>query len=123
MTTPEDAPTPSSGRVSISRDALRADLLQLRLDLNRDIEEALRRKADLSLVLEMRLALDKLSRGEFTEAQERGIDERVRLAAKDAKDDTWTSRERLTMVVQICSTVAALAVSLLLAAHGLGWIG
>lgn len=104
-----------NGRVSVSRDALRADLLDLELRLTKTITSALAEKADrsdfdrltgsLNQVVEWRL---KAERGEFTRAQEQEVISIIHNTLKDRGKEAWTTTSRRLAILGAFVTVIGL---------------
>lgn len=114
-------------RVSVSRDALRADLAEMELRLRVFIEAELRGKANQYDLVELGKRVKDLEdlrrardRGELTPALERQI--RSLASAEDdleqAKD--WTGRQRVMAVVSLLIAATMLFLSILLAIYGGG---
>lgn len=107
------AESEGNGRVSVSRDALRADLLDLELRLTRSISAELAVKADqssvdrlagsLNQVVEWRL---KAERGEFTRAQEQEVVTIVQNTIRERGKEAWSATSRRLTVLG--ATVAVL---------------
>lgn len=98
-------------RITVSRDALRADLAEMELRLRVYFDDQLRHKADLATVVLHAQALDALGRGEFTDAQTRSITEIAEHVLEENTGRTWTKRERWIGVVALVLTVLSLALS------------
>jgi hypothetical protein len=105
-------------RISVSRDALRAELAEMELRLRVYFDEQLKHKAENTYVLDIAHKLDRIDRGEFTEVHERAIAARIdrRLGEKSAT--VWTARERLAAATTAVTAVGTLALYLLVAVHG-----
>jgi hypothetical protein len=107
-------------RITVSRDALRADLAEMELRLRLYFDERLNHKADSGALAEYALRLDKLDRGEFTDVHRRALEEFVDDHLRDRADRGWSRRERWFGVISIAGTIAMLLLSIVLAAHGGG---
>lgn len=105
-------------RVSVSRDTLRAELAEMELRLRAFLDDQLRHKADQAMVVELALKVDAQSRGDFTEAQKRALDERIESYIDGQADRDWTHRDRLMTVLSILTAVGMLVLSLAAALHG-----
>lgn len=105
-------------RITVSRDALRADLAEMELRLRIFLEDRLNHKADQIDVTELALKLDKFEQGEFTVAQTRSIEEVIngRMSSKD--DKSWTNRERIMGVVSLLTAISMLIISVAFSFHG-----
>lgn len=113
--------TPEPRTVTVSRDALRADLAEMELRLRVYFDEKLREKASAALVAEHALTLDKFARGEFTKAQTSAIEEIVGNTLTDKTDRGWTARERWFGVLTILVAMGAFLITLITATHH--WAG
>ena len=78
-----------------------------------DVASAFARIGDLEITQQAR------DRGEFTEAQSRSIDDRVRLVTSQAAASAWTTKERLVTLVSVVTGIGAFIVSVILAFHGM----
>lgn len=115
-------------RVSVSRDALRADLAEMELRLRVFIEAELHGKAGLADMLEVKTRVKDLEdlrrardRGEMTPALERQI-----RALAHAEDDLeiakeWTSRQRIMAIGSLVVAATMLFLSIWLAFHSGGF--
>ncbi len=113
--------TPEPRTVTVSRDALRADLAEMELRLRVYFDDQLRHKADMSVVAEHALALDRLGRGEFTKAQTQAIEGIIALTFTEKTDRGWTTRERYFGVLTIFVALGSFLLAILAATHG--WSG
>ena len=91
----------SNGRITVSRDALRADLSDLKNELKDYISTQLERKADTSEVRSMSEAVRSLTdwsiraqRGEFTEAQKNTVERWMDKTYTERAKDSWKGWER-----------------------------
>jgi hypothetical protein len=110
-------PSQSNPRtVTVSRDALRADLAEMELRLRLYFDEQLKHKADTATVIEHSLALDRFAKGDFTTAQTLAIEEIIDQSFSERVARGWTTRERWFGVL----TVLVVVLSFLLALHASG---
>lgn len=101
-------------RLSISEETLRLQLAELELRLRIFFAEQLEKKAnalDLELLKDRATAVES---GVLTPAMRRSMVELIEEENDRSATSTWTSRERLVMVVGMLVTVAMLAIS--------GWV-
>jgi anti-sigma factor RsiW len=113
--------TDEIGRITVSRDALRADLAEMELRLRLYFDDALKKKASAAEVAIIRAdvkvlndALAARDRGEFTKAQMLALDEHLEAAGERA----WTWRQQAATVVSAGSAAIALLITIVLALHG-----
>jgi hypothetical protein len=118
-----------TGRITVSRDALRADMAELELRLQAFIRRELSAKADAADVIALRREVEALEvqqrerdQGKLTDAQLRVIDSRITEKFKAQSETAWTWKERTLAVLSACVTIATLALSIVLALHG-GYFG
>ena len=104
-------------RVTVSRDALRADLAEMELRLRVYFDSQLQHKADAGTVTELTLKLDKLDRGEWTEVHRRALEELIKGQERKESDKSWTSRERTIGVLVVIMTLVSLVASLWFSTH------
>jgi len=104
-------------RITVSRDALRADLAEMELRLRVYFDEQLKHKADASTVAANSQQLQDLRRGDFSPAFRRTIEEIAIDAMNERTDAGWTSRQRLIAVVAICVAVLSLLTTLYAVTH------
>ncbi len=107
--------------ITVSRDALRADLAEMELRLRLYFDDQLRNKASAATVAEHALALEKFARGEFTEAQKNAIETVVENTLTIKTDRGWTSRERWFGIITILVALGSFLLAILAATHG--WSG
>lgn len=107
-------------RISVSRDALRADLAEMELRLRLYFDERLNHKTDTGVFSEYALRLDKLDRGEFTEVHRRALAAFVADQLASRSERGWTRKERWLGVLSVAGTIAMLILSIALATHGGG---
>jgi hypothetical protein len=105
----EDTPP---NRITVSRDALRADLAEMELRLRVYFDEQLRHKADAATVATNTLLLGQFSRGEFTPAQVASIQTIAEKAMDERTGRSWTARERATGIAALLVMVLSLAASI-----------
>lgn len=98
-------------RITVSRDALRADLAEMELRLRLYFDERLNHKADTGALAELALKFDRLDRGEFTEAHRRALDEFVDRRLDVRADAGWTRRERWAGIAATLIGVVSLALA------------
>lgn len=103
--------------LTVSREALRADLAEMELRLRIYFDEQLKHKADQAVVAEHSLQLDRLSRGEWTPAQKLAIEEIVDGSMSERSDRGWTTKERLFGVAAILISVLTLIVTVAVATN------
>lgn len=96
-------------RITVSRDALRADLAEMELRLRLYFDERLAAKADQTAVLVNTTHLTDLRRGEFTDAFRRAIVDIVEHESAIVQDRGWTKRERLIGVLAMVLAIASFA--------------
>ena len=115
-------------RISVSRDALRADLAELELRLRVFIETELYKKADRADMVEALSRIKDLEelrrardRGELTPALQREVRALARAESDNETSREWTGRERFLAVVSVMTAGAMALLSILLAIHG--WSG
>lgn len=109
--------TPS--RITVSRDALRADLAEMELRLRVYFDDQLKQKADRAdlaavalRVAELERAAYARDRGDFTPAQARAMTDLIQDTADDKQSRTWTSAQKVMALVSISITVTAFILSL-----------
>ena len=110
--------TPASNRISVSRDALRAELAEMELRLRIYFDEQLKHKASAAEFAELSLRFMARERGEFTDAQVASMRTIARDIAKAADDAEWTPRQRLFGAASALACVGMFILSTLLALHG-----
>lgn len=117
----EDTPS----RITVSRDALRADLAEMELRLRTYFDEQLRHKANAADLASLALKVERLDqlrsdrdRGEFTPAATRAMRSLIEEINEESSDKEWTSRERLMAVLSVLTAGTMLVLSILLAVHG-----
>ena|SRR4249920_2669198 len=113
--------------LSVSRDALRADLAEMELRLRIFIEASLHQKANQSDLVELILRVKELEnlrrardQGELTPALQREVRALARAETDLEEAREWTGRERFLAVISVTTAAAMLLLSILLAFHG-GW--
>lgn len=102
----------SSDRISVSRDALRADLAEMELRLRTYFDLQLKGKADTSQVNMNTGQIQEMRRGEFTPALKRSIEELVADTVGALAERGWTSKQRILGVVAVCVSVCSLALAI-----------
>lgn len=120
MSTPEHPKR--SNTITVSRDALRADLAEMELRLRVWIGEQLSEKADAAalLALEARVALTealsaKFAAGDFTPAQDRAFAQLMDENLRAHTDSGWTQRQRWIAVAALIISILAVATSIFMA--------
>lgn len=104
--------TPSEGRpITVSRSDLRAELAEMELRLYTRIDDALRHKADATVVLPLLTRLDALERGDMPPSLARAVDERIKSADTVRVEAGWTRHQRIAMLVGTCVMACGLLVS------------
>lgn len=95
-------------RISVSRDALRADLAELKLDLLSEIDARLKDKADAKDIVPLASSVASLNdwrirteRGEFTEAQKGTISRWVEHSFRSKARESWSGWERKLVVFSL----------------------
>lgn len=101
-----------AARISVSRDALRADLAEMELRLRVYFDDQLRHKQDSAPFIELALKVDALDRGDFSEVHRRALTEFIESTQRVRQDRGWTARERIIGVVAIIVAVVSLGLSL-----------
>lgn len=129
----------ASNRISVSRDALRAELAEMELRLRSWLTEQLSGKADMEMVIKLErdfdllqktallqegpltkevanheAAINKLNDGIFTKSQKLAISEIVKDTLKVETDQTWTSKERRFALFGVLISVGSLLASIIL---------
>lgn len=105
-------------RISVSRDALRAELAEMELRLRIYFDEQLKHKASAAEFAEMHLRFIARERGEFTDAQISAIRGLAHEAARVRSDAEWTPRQRLFGAASALACVGMFVLSTILALHG-----
>lgn len=100
-----DEPT----RITVSRDALRADLAEMELRLRLYFDERLSTKADAVTQVRLESQMADLRRGEFTDAFRRSVVSIVEDAQEELTDRGWTRRERMIGVIAMVLAVVSFA--------------
>jgi len=95
-------------RITVSRDALRADLAEMELRLRVYFDEQLKHKADSAQVDANTRQLQDLRRGDFSPAFRRTVEEIAIDAITERTDAGWTSRQRTIAVVAIFVAIFSL---------------
>lgn len=104
MSTP-DEPT----RITVSRDALRADLAEMELRLRLYFDERLSTKADAVTQVRLESQMADMRRGEFTDAFRRSIVSIVEDTQEELTDRGWTRRERMIGVIAMILAIVSFA--------------
>lgn len=112
----DDTAPPS--RITVSRDALRADLAEMELRLRLYFDDQLRHKADAGPVYELIAKVDALDRGDFTESHRRALVELITAQTAERQAAAWSWRERAMAVVSAAVTLASLLLALVIAFKG-----
>lgn len=107
-------------RISVSRDALRADLAEMELRLRVYFDERLAAKANQADLSELLLRQAARERGELTPAQRIAIEEIARDTARDKAAEGWSQKERFMAVLSAAVTVGMLILSVAVATSGGG---
>ncbi len=111
----------------VTRDALRADLAEMKDELKTLFRDELKEKADVGEVARLATSVQhvvdwrmKAESGEFTAAQLMALDQRLAARDRSREDGTWSRRERrfafasvVTAVVGACSGAIVMIVNLL----------
>ena len=92
--------TPNA-RISVSRDALRADLAEMELRLRLYFDEQLRGKADTVELLRLSALMNQMDSGNFSPALKRSLEDVIEGAITAKTDRGWTKRERLFGVLAV----------------------
>jgi len=106
--------------ITVSRDALRADLAEMELRLMNAIRTELANKASVADVILLQAQAAAFARGEFTVAQLRSIDARVEEVAADKGDRAWSRWSQLTAILGTSVVTASILLAAALAHGGLG---
>lgn len=109
-----------TGRISVSRDALRADLAEMELRLRTYFDERISHTASAESVRDVSHRLGSLERGEFNEAQTRTIRATVETVLSEESAAAWSPKERLLAMLSTSVALAMLVLSVILAIHGGG---
>jgi len=109
--------TPEPKQISVSRDALRADLGDLELRLRTYFDAKIELKANADHVNKLEDRLVKQEAGEWTKAQELSIKDFL----KQDDSSTWALKSNKMAWAVGLSSFAGLASSIVLTAHYLGW--
>ncbi len=107
--------------ITVSRDALRADLAEMELRLRVYFDEQLKHKADISVVVEHGILLERLGKGEFNNAQHNAIEAIIAGTLTERTDRGWTTRERWFGILTIIVALGSFLLAILVATHG--WSG
>ena len=100
----------SPSRITVSRDALRADLAEMELRLRAYFDEQLRGKASAADVAVLTSQMADQRRGEFTEAQSRSMVALIESTLASETDKGWTTRHRVFAIIAVI--IAVLSFSL-----------
>lgn len=106
------------GRITVSRDALRADLSEMELRLRIYFDDQLRHKADLGIFNEVRNKLDALDRGEWTPVHRRALVSLIEEQSTAKTDREWSNKERLLAVFGSMVATSMFVLSLVIAVRG-----
>ena len=129
-------------RITISRDALRADLAEMELRLRTWIGGQLEQKANVTDLARLQNQVTEIaakvvyregplmddirayeenmrsfSRGDFTDAQKRAFNQIIDANLKEHTDTGWTMRQRYIAVAALLVSVVAVISSIYLAVH------
>lgn len=107
-------------RITVSRDALRADLAELELRIVRQIDERMQHKADAAPVLDLLNRVSAMERGDMPPSLTRAIDDRIKSADAIRVEAGWTRHQRIAMLVGTCVMACGLIVSAISLAVNLG---
>lgn len=105
-------------RITVSRDALRADLAEMELRLRLYFDDQLRYKADRGAFLDVALKLDQLDRGDWTPVHKRALVELIEEQTAMRGDREWTRLQRVGSLLGILTGTAAFVLSTVLAFRG-----
>ena len=86
-------------RISVSRDALRAELAEMELRLRIYFDEQLKHKASSVELAELALKVSAHERGEFTPAWEEKIRTIAEDVARQSSADSWLPKGRVATVM------------------------
>lgn len=89
--------TPS--RISVSRDALRAELAEMELRLRIYFDEQLKHKASSVALAELALKVSAHERGEFTPAWKEAVRSIAEEEARTRSADSWLPKGRVATVM------------------------
>lgn len=96
-------------RITVSRDALRADLAEMELRLRLYFDERLSTKAEAASLERLSGQMIDVRRGEFTDAFKRAIVGIVEETQDELSDKGWTRRERLIGILAMILAVVSFA--------------
>jgi hypothetical protein len=110
-------------QISVSRDALRADLAEMELRLKSYIGVEMEKKAAAAVVTDMQLQVSELRRrvdeGSFTKAQQLSIDEMLNEKFKKKSKDSWSWKERGILLVGTIVAITSLGFTGVYTIHSL----
>ena len=105
-------------RITVSRDALRADLAEMELRLRLYFDDQLRYKADRGAFLDVALKLDQLDRGDWTPVHKRALIELIEEQTAARSDKGWATKERVIAVASALTGMIAFVLSTTIALRG-----
>lgn len=103
--------------ITVSRDALRADLLGLELRLKDWMSAELALKANAAVVDKMSSDIGKIKEGEFTHAQKMAMVQIYTEQAAKADKTGWSRRERWIALVSLGLSLVAVIFSIIYTVH------
>lgn len=103
--------------ITVSRDALRADLLGLELRLKDWMSAELALKANAAVVDKMFSDIGKIKEGEFTHAQRMAMVQIYTEQAAKADKSGWSRRERWMAFVSLGLSLVAVIFSIIYTVH------
>ena len=98
-------------RITVSRDALRADLAEMELRLRVYFDEQLRHKADSGEFAKLALRVDQMDRGEFTDVHRRALVDLIEAQSQEREDRSWTFKQRVGGFITAVTAVGTLILS------------
>ena len=102
----------------LTPDTLRAELGELELRLTRFIADQLLRKADVADLTDVRIMMDRLLRGELTEALLGIVDDRIEAALAGRDDRMLSHRGALVALLLFVIALATLTLNITVALKG-----
>lgn len=101
-------------RITVSRDALRADLAEMELRLRVYFDEQLRHKADNGTFMELALKVDALDRGDFTPVHRRALEELVEEKLAGNAATAWSGKQKVMAAVSFGTALVWTSLSFIL---------
>jgi hypothetical protein len=104
--------------VTVSREALRADLAEMELRLRIYFDDQLKHKADVGAFTDVALRFDRLDRGEWTDTHRRALVDLIENITQGESDRSWSRRERVMGILVGGISASAFLLSFVLAVNG-----